>query len=243
MACHSHCSPPAFPPPFFSVRPKRPPRVDIHLLWQRHRTVLYLIPAAAAHPALLARMLAADPPPHVLHGILRTAEPSPSHTLSNLPSALVTPPVEACLLPTATARYDHTRKHIESFLRDTHPSVVLHTKLAQEDFADVPFLRENVEFIRVCEVRGRGCRAEGLRGECLRGACASERLLEASERSKENACNGEAERSEAEPTGPPAQDCGSHTIPTSSSRAERAGYRSSIGYHSTIGCRGSTHQP
>ncbi|KAI8908854.1 pachytene checkpoint protein 2 [Powellomyces hirtus] len=62
--------------------------------------------------------------------------------------------VEACLLPTSTARYDHVRNHVEAFLREFHPSVVLHTCVPRDELADVPFLWENVEFVKICEVRG-----------------------------------------------------------------------------------------
>ncbi|KAJ3014821.1 Pachytene checkpoint protein 2 [Thoreauomyces humboldtii] len=64
--------------------------------------------------------------------------------------------VEACLLPTSTARYDSTRKHVETFLREFHPTVVLHTCIQPDELADVPFLKEHLESIKICEVRGSG---------------------------------------------------------------------------------------
>ncbi|KAJ3170599.1 Pachytene checkpoint protein 2 [Geranomyces variabilis] len=72
--------------------------------------------------------------------------------------------VEACLLTASTARYDHARKHVDCFLREHRPAVVLHTCVSRDELADVPFLRENLEFIQICEIRGA---ADGSDVHCL----------------------------------------------------------------------------
>ncbi|RUP52414.1 hypothetical protein BC936DRAFT_143690 [Jimgerdemannia flammicorona] len=60
--------------------------------------------------------------------------------------------VECCLLPKSTCRYDVVRRNVEKYLHDTSTEVFLHTEI--KDYDHSPFLRENVEFIKICEARG-----------------------------------------------------------------------------------------
>ncbi|RUS14475.1 P-loop containing nucleoside triphosphate hydrolase protein [Endogone sp. FLAS-F59071] len=60
--------------------------------------------------------------------------------------------VECCLLPKSTCRYDVVRRNLDKYLHDTSTQVFPHTEI--KDYDDSPFLRENVEFIKICEARG-----------------------------------------------------------------------------------------
>ncbi|KAJ3036167.1 Pachytene checkpoint protein 2 [Rhizophlyctis rosea] len=62
--------------------------------------------------------------------------------------------VEVCLNSNSTARYDAARTHVEEYLRNTVQSRKVRRTFAGEDFRDTPWLRSNVEFIQLCEVRG-----------------------------------------------------------------------------------------
>lgn len=62
------------------------------------------------------------------------------------------PKVECCLLPKSTCRYDVVRRNLDKYLHDTSTQVFPHTEI--KDYDDSPFLRENVEFIKIYEARG-----------------------------------------------------------------------------------------
>ncbi|KAI8995799.1 thyroid receptor-interacting protein 13 [Gaertneriomyces semiglobifer] len=62
--------------------------------------------------------------------------------------------VEVCLYAHSTARYDAIRRHVEDFLRTTHPSIVLQTRLPAEEYEDNHALHDHVEWIYVAECQG-----------------------------------------------------------------------------------------